>query len=155
MRFVRAIGLAVELGPLDAPGVLPGIALTASGGLRIDEAALAYPGDILHEAGHLAVLAPAARATGGALVETAESAGDEMAAIAWSYAAALHLGIDPAVVFHPAGYRGGSAAILENFACGRTFGVPLLAWYGMTREQPRRGPSDPGAYPVMRAWLRG
>ena len=37
-----------------------------------------------------------------------DDGGLEMAAIAWSYAAAIHLEIPPAVVFHEAGYRGGS-----------------------------------------------
>ena len=47
--------------------------------------------------------------------------------------------------------------ILENFGQGRTFGVPLLAWYGLTRE-PRPTPvsalDDLPTYPVMLRWLR-
>jgi hypothetical protein len=77
-----------------------------------------------------------------------------MAAIAWSYAAALHLGIDPAVVFHDAGYRGGASAILENFTAGRYVGVPLLQWWGMAEgdgDARRRG-SQP--FPRMQRWLR-
>jgi hypothetical protein len=31
-----------------------------------------------------------------------------MGAIAWSYAAALQIGLDPGIVFHAAGYRGSS-----------------------------------------------
>jgi hypothetical protein len=34
--------------------------------------------------------------------------GEEMAAIAWSYAACVHLGLEPTVVFHSDGYKGGS-----------------------------------------------
>ena len=48
-----------------------------------------------------------------------------MMAIAWSYAAAVHLGLDPAVVFHEAGYRGGSGSLIENFAQERYIGVPI------------------------------
>ena len=91
----------------------------------------------------MALLTPAAR------IEIHADAGDdgglEMGAIAWSYAAALHLGIDPTVVFHQAGYKGASTSILENFAAGRYFGVPILQWVGLTDE----------TYPVMRKWLRG
>ncbi len=68
-----------------------------------------------------------------------------MAAIGWSYAAALAIGIPLEVVFHAQGYRGGSDSLLENFAEGRYLGVPLLQWYGMTGA---------GEYPAMRGWVR-
>ena len=70
--------------------------------------------------------------------------GEEMGAIAWSYAAALHIGLDPAVVFHAAGYRGGSQSLLENFRAGRPIGVPILQWAGLNGDD----------YPRMIRWLR-
>lgn len=148
--FLEAIGLPVRFEPIDEPCVVPGIVLRA-GVIVVDEAQLAYPGDLLHEAGHLAVRTAEARSSPDGL----DSPGDEMAAIAWSYAAALHIGIDPAVVFHPAGYKGGSQSILDNFAAGRTFGVPLLAWYGLTRERTPALPVTDETYPKMIRWLRG
>jgi hypothetical protein len=57
-----------------------------------------------------------------------------MAAIAWSYAAARRLGVAPDIVFHPQGYKGGAAALVENFTAGRYIGVPLLQWWGMALE---------------------
>lgn len=146
--FVRGIGLHVRFERIEGRTPLPGISVDR-GSIVVDRDRWLYPGDLLHEAGHLAVLTPAAR-TGEAPLD---SGGDEMAAIAWSYAAALHLGIDPSVVFHADGYRGDSPMILENFAAGRTFGVPLLAWYGLTREG-KRGQSAEGTYPAMHRWLR-
>ncbi len=143
--FLREIGLEVRFAPVRPDSVLPGIDVDG-GSLVVDEPALLHPGDLLHEAGHLAVLSPGRRreACGrfdaGGRRDTLD--GQEMAAIAWSYAAALHLGVDPAVVFHPAGYRGSSRAIVENFGAGRYFGVPILGWLGMT-----------AAYPVMFDWL--
>ena len=58
-----------------------------------------------------------------------------MAAIAWSWAALVHLRLDPAVVFHQEGYRGGSQSLIENFSMGRFVGVPMLRWMGMITRQ--------------------
>jgi len=63
----------------------------ACGVLSIDEMRLLYPGDILHEAGHIAVTSPDVR--GGSTFSS--TPGEEMAAIAWSYAAALALECRP------------------------------------------------------------
>jgi hypothetical protein len=77
-----------------------------------------------------------------------------MATLAWSYAAACHLGIAPEIVFHPAGYKGGASALFANFTAGRYVGVPLLQLYGMTVE-PRRAAACGGEpYPHMMRWLR-
>jgi hypothetical protein len=38
--------------------------------------------------------------------------GDEIAAQTWSYAAAVHLGLPPEIVFHAAGYRGAAASLI-------------------------------------------
>ena len=149
LAFVSEIGLTVQQRQLPSSTFLPGI-LIEGGTIVVDPATLAHPGDILHEAGHLAVSLPSQRPKLSDNLQT--GAGEEMAAIGWSYAAALHLGLDPAVVFHPAGYKGGSASLLENFAAGRYLGVPLLQWYGVTRE--RDDGSGRPVYPKMSSWLR-
>jgi len=76
-----------------------------------------------------------------------------MAAIAWSYAAALYSGVDPRVVFHSGGYGGGQA-ILENFIQGRNFGVPLLEWFGLTVDIKNAALLVVPPYPHMVKWLR-
>ncbi len=148
--FLRGIGLVVVPEQTGSGSFLPGVEVIPNG-LRVDETHLAHPGDLLHEAGHLAVLSPAERAM------AAEDAGDdgglEMAAIAWSYAACLYLGLDPAIVFHPDGYRGASQALIENFTAGRYFGVPVLQWLGLAVEPQHAAPGQP-AYPCMIRWLR-
>lgn len=147
--FLQDIGLTVRRATLPEGTFLPGIRLEP-GGVVIDEGRLAHPGDLLHEAGHLAVLTPEERATAGD--NLASGPGEEMAAIAWSYAACVHLGLDPGLVFHDHGYKGGGAALRENFAAGHYVGVPLLQWYGLTRERPDG--TDAPVYPRMTRWLR-
>ena len=124
------------------PSFLPGVAIEG-GVLVVDEERLRYPGDLLHEAGHLAILPHHARRK--IQGDAGPDGGFEAGAMAWSYAAAVHLGIDPAIVFHEDGYKGASPSILENFAKGRYIGVPILEWVGLTTAK---------SYPAMRAWLR-
>ncbi len=142
--FIREIGVTVERGTVTA-SLLPGIAVRR-GALVVDAARLAHAGDLLHEAGHLAVADPAQRA---GLDEVGDDPGEEMAAIAWSYAAARHLGLDPAAVFHADGYRRGSAGLIEAFDHGRGPGISLLQWWGMTA-----GGKDGPPFPHMLRWLR-
>jgi len=149
--FLASIGLETAPVVLAETGFLDGL-MISHGVLLIDEAQLAYPGDLLHEAGHLAVITGEKRKL---LCGSAGSdPGEEMAAIAWSYAAALYLGIDPAVVFHPNGYSGGSQAILLNFSQGRYFGVPMLEWLGLTASRKDAVLLDLPPYPHMLKWLR-
>lgn len=149
--FLAAIGLPVYAGRLTGDTFLPGILLDR-GSLRLDEARLAYPGDLLHEAGHLAVMPPDRRRAVHA--DAGKDAAEEMMAIAWSYAALVHLRLDPAVVFHPAGYRGGSQALLENFAARRYIAVPMLQWLGMAADDRRAAELGVAPYPWMIRWLR-
>jgi hypothetical protein len=152
--FLQRIGLGVAREEVGPDSFLPGLAVRA-GVLLIDEARLKYSGDLLHEAGHLAVMTSAEReACNG---DAGPDGGAEMAAIAWSYAAALEIGLDPQVVFHAGGYKSGGAAIVENFAQGRYIGVPLLQWFGLTTDLTRRGEmrgEETVCYPKMMRWIR-
>ena len=149
--FLRQIGLGIRSGAVEGETALPGIDID-NGALVVDDDKLLYPGDVLHEAGHLAVVPAQRRAAFHH--DVGNDPAEEMMAIAWSYAAALHLGIDPAIVFHADGYRGGSAAILAAFAERPSFGVPMLDYAGLTYQGCR--PMPPGAkpYPKMIRWLR-
>jgi hypothetical protein len=153
--FLNGIGLEVIRGKTKGETFLPGIEVK-DGRLIVDEPHLLYPGDLLHEAGHLAVLPPKLRSRlNGDLMETVmDTALLEVAAIAWSYAACLHLEIDPRVVFHPAGYKGKADALLMGFNCGVYPGANQLQAAGMALQ---RGQTDgPGRqpYPKMLKWLR-
>jgi hypothetical protein len=142
VAFLEAVGLTVRSEQIAEPTFLPGIAVR-QGVLTFDPERLLYPGDLLHEAGHLAVMPADERAAANG--PAGDDPGLEMAAIAWSWAAAREIGIAPSVVFHPAGYKGGSDSILENFTTGNYFGVPLLELFGLTGK---------GEFPSMRRWLR-
>ncbi|MGB7019857.1 MAG: hypothetical protein WBD80_11725, partial [Xanthobacteraceae bacterium] len=51
---MRSIGIEVRAATLIEPTFLPGLDIR-HGAILADEARLTYPGDILHEAGHIAV----------------------------------------------------------------------------------------------------
>ena len=147
--FLDSIGIEVEIGPV-VDSILPGMTVT-HGAIRIDPTIRAWPGDLLHEAGHIAVTDAEARS---AMSGVSDDAGAEMAAIAWSFAAATAIGIAPDVLFHEGGYRGGSRELANGFTSGRGIGAPLLAWWGMTAEPHRAPEQGIPAYPVMQRWLR-
>jgi hypothetical protein len=79
--------------------------------------------------------------------------GDEIAAQTWSYAAAVHLGIAPEIVFHPSGYKGSAERLIETYRDGKA-GVPLLQWMGLTLDRERAASLSIPPYPHMIRWLR-
>ena len=151
VTFLGEIGLEVRAGIIHEPTVLPGIQI-AAGGLVVDDSKLLYPGDLLHEAGHLAVTSADERARLNG--DVGQGPAEEMAAIAWSYAAARHLNLDPAVVFHAAGYRGGGKSLLENFSSGYYIGLPMVQWLGLALDDENARQAGLPAYPIMLKWLR-
>jgi len=116
VTFLRGIG--IEVVPAD-PDHATGIEVN-SGRLLVDENKLIYPGDLLHEAGHLAVAPRDLRAGLSGKVELPEVEMEpvEAQAMAWSYAVCCHLEIDPAIFFHAGGYKGPAASLLLNYKSG-------------------------------------
>lgn len=149
--FLRSIGIRVRAGELPDSTFLPGVWIE-HGELVVDENRLLYPGDMLHEAGHIAVAVPERRAT--IVGDAGADAAEEMMAIAWSYAAVVHLGVDPYLVFHPVGYRGQAQAIVESFQQGNVFGLPVLQWLGMTYDSAHASEHGVPPFPYMVHWLR-
>lgn len=155
LDFIAGLDIPVSLAPLEPEACfLPGIRIE-HGGLVVDVDSLRYPGDLLHEAGHLAVVPSAERAAQDAdsLALRPDRAAEEMMAMAWSYAAARHLGLDPAVVFHADGYKGGSDSLLQSFAASQPIGVPMLQYAGMCR-MAGTPPDAEAPFPLLRRWLR-
>lgn len=149
LPFLAEIGIVARAEALPEGTFLPGMAI-ARGELIHDPARPFAPGDLLHEAGHLAVADPACRAD----EPFVSSDGDEMAALAWSYAAARHLGIPATDLFHNDGYKGDGPWLAETFEAGHAPGLPLLQCYGMALEPKSAGPDGPPPYPHMIRWLR-
>jgi hypothetical protein len=151
LAFLASIGIETKMSTLEGDACfLPGLAIER-GAIIIDNEKLLYPGDVLHEAAHIAVVPAAERPSlnGAELGKRRDAPAEEMMAIAWSYAACIHLGIDPAFVFHTEGYQHGGNSIVENFEEGRYIGVPVLEWLGMTTTKEPNG-----NFPMMIKWLR-
>lgn len=147
VAFLRQIGLRVTMGSVGGDSFLPGVCIEA-GALRYDPARLRWPGDLLHEAGHLAVMTPAQRAQAGGTLDDADADAGEIEAIAWSAAAALHLGLPLPLLFHAEGYRGQSEGLALTYGLGMCPGLPGLQRIGLAPEQGLAG------WPRLRRWLR-
>jgi hypothetical protein len=152
ITFVRSIGINVTFKELKEDTFLPGL-LIEQGSIYIDPQNLKYPGDVLHEAGHIAIVPEADRATlsGTELGQRKDSAAEEMMAIAWSYAACVHLNLDPYFVFHESGYKGSGNEIADQFIAGQYIGVPMLQWTGMAAYHDDK---EHQGFPAMKKWMR-
>jgi len=147
IAFIESIGIEVATKSIPS-SFLPGVTIE-QGTLFFDPERLLHCGDLLHEAGHIAVTAPEER-----FRAVDPDAGLEMAAIAWSWAALKHLELPADVVFHEGGYRGASQSIIEAFQTGPGFGVPLLEWVGMTATGQRAEEAGVAPFPHMLRWVR-
>lgn len=153
--FVARVGLPIIEDTLPGDTFLPGVAIR-DGGLVVDPAALVWPGDLLHEAGHLAVLPPALRAQAhDDLVDEVdvEHAG-ELEAMAWAWAAAVELGLPAEVLIHDGGYNGKSHHLLQMYAFGVYPGLQGLCAAGLTAAPGFAPEPLPLRYPRMLRWLR-
>ena len=148
--FLTSIGIEVEERPVGEGEFLPGLRIEG-GRLLFERARLLHPGDLFHDAAHIAVREAADRPnmSGDVLRGKPERNGEEIVALLWSYAAALEAGVDPAIVFHEQGYKGQASWILGGFQSGQYTGLPLLAWMGLTKPM-----GEPDGFPRMLKWLR-
>jgi hypothetical protein len=182
LTFVAGLDIPVREGPVPGDAFLPGVRI-ADGGLTVDRTALFTPGDLLHEAGHLAVVprryrdrigddvdagVAAVRAEAAAagdhdtVLDGLEGLGGELQAIAWSYAACRHLGLPLEIVFKPGAYgtdkNAGTdpMAIAQQIEMGFFPGLHRLIRAGMTAPpQCVLFPdAPPGGFPAMRCWVQ-
>ena len=113
------------------------------------------PGDLLHEAGHIAVTPASARARlSDGLEESEHPHAGEMEATAWAYAAIRFLDLDPAVLFHAGGYHGRSESLVTTYGAGVYPGCMGLSQAGMTLLAPQAAEKGAKPYPDMVRWLR-
>ena len=152
--FLTEIQLPFRFHEVEENTFLPGLK-TVKGTLYIDNEKLLYPGDILHEAGHIAVCEPIFRDQLHEDVyknglkngrEKQAMHGEEIAATAWSFAAMRHLNLPIEIVFHEKAHKGASASLIDAFNNGGLYGQPLLSAWDMTC--PEQG------FPKMQKWIR-
>jgi len=151
--FLESAGIRMNAGRLDGETVFPG-SLIDRGSLVIDEAKLLSPGDALHEAAHIALAPPDRRARDVAFLSDADG-GEEIAAIAWCWAALLEIDLEPEEVFHPTAYpRGDSSAIIDAAKRGVFIGFPLLQAWGMAFDEANARLRGVEPFPHMVRWMR-
>lgn len=153
--FLNTIGIPTLYRKISNSSFLPGL-LIENGGIVIDKEALLYPGDILHEAGHIATMPAGKRQAMDpqSIIDSKNRAADEMMAIAWSYAACIHLELDPYFVFHAHGYKEGSRYIVDNSEQNTYLGLFMLQGVGMTADEKKAKHLKISPYPNMIKWLR-
>lgn len=172
--FLEKIGITIEFAPIERKTFLHGILIQGQR-LVIDRAKLRQPGDLMHEAGHIATipslfrpliddnvetsLAPhidAYMASHSFPIDTPEGPKEDPVirgclqssdpeATAWSYAAAIEAGIDPAIVFHPDSFDGEADDQRLMLEVNSHYGIHGLSHAGMC---------DRRAWPRMNRWLQ-
>jgi hypothetical protein len=149
LDFLAGIGIEVREGEVPADSFLPGIRLVA-GALVVDRAALRWPGDLLHEAGHIATTPAALRTQLDDKLDDdpAIAHRGEAEASAWAWAALTRLGLPAELLFHAGGYHGQSAGLALTYSMGVYPGAAGLARAGMAKL------GGEGGYPQMLSWLR-
>ncbi|MFN8396732.1 MAG: aspartyl/asparaginyl beta-hydroxylase domain-containing protein [Bacteroidia bacterium] len=152
LNWLDEIGIGWEEGVVPEGTFLPGLEVVA-GRIVIDRKAMLSPGDILHEAGHVALLPAEKRAgfNGNLAAVYPEHQGDEVAVILWTYAAGLHLGLPMEDVIHDQGYHGQADWLRSEFAAGTFIGLPLLVWMGLCDDPKVAGEMG---FPRMKRWVR-
>jgi len=146
IQFLHSININVLEKELPKDCFLPGLSILGNTVL-IDPKQLKYPGDILHEAGHIAVTENKKRDLIGTPEMEASwpTDGEEIAAILWSFSACTHLQLPLEIVFHPEGYKGSSEWLMAQFTNKNYIGLPLLTWMGLCTTE---------AFPCMETWVR-
>ncbi|MDR3418389.1 MAG: hypothetical protein P4L83_19640 [Nevskia sp.] len=154
VAFLMSIGIEARPAALPEGTFLPGVKV--AGGALVFDRARVWPGDLLHEAGHIAVTPAAERdALEGDVDTEGEAASNgEVEAIAWSFAAARHIGLPLELLFHPEGYRGRAQALLLSYRIGVYPGAYGLSRIGLTRTETDAAQQGGAPYPHMTRWLR-
>lgn len=153
--FIAEIGIEIASVSIGSKTFLPGI-LVNMGKILADESKLTHPGDLLHEAGHLA-MAPAdlrSSLSGEVALPGVWMDPVEVHAIAWSYAAIVYLELDPKILFHEGGYGLESERLLSNYSLGVFIGANGLQDAGLTVMGEQAAQLGVSPYPHMLKWLR-
>jgi hypothetical protein len=171
-NFLTGLGFNLRRNSIGWRTFVPGIFVNGMT-IMVDSDRLLSPGDIFHDAGHVATvpsmfrdrlrgnvgksLVPVMRAyfrTHDLMLDDRGTEDpvcrgllqcSEAEAIAWSYAAAVASGLPPESVFHPKAYDGEAATVQVMLSLGSHFGVHGLQAAKMTTVR---------TYPKMMLWLQ-
>lgn len=175
LAFLIELGLTIRcVEQLPDEGFMSDVRIV-DGGLNVLPHALVS--NVLHEAGHLAVLPSRFRASAnddvdsvietmlntlaaegedpdGVAMRQAMQAG-ETEATAWAWAAGQHLGVAPECIIRDDDYDGTGAELRFLLHQGRYLGIHGLAHGGLTTIRPMLGETDPlRVFPRMVRWLQ-
>jgi hypothetical protein len=138
LSFLDRIGIPYREMPLSEGTFLPGVTIE-QGAVCFDRTNLVYAGDVLHEAGHIAVTPPAERASLGQAVLDVQPANEslEIGVLLWTFLAAKEIELPVEVVFHAGGYKKDAGWLIQQFESGQQhLGLPLLNWMGIAEQTP-------------------
>lgn len=156
IRFLEKINIPYQFVSIDIETYVPGINIH-NGTLQIDLEKLSFPGDLLYEAGRIALAPSAVRTSLTHPIDNQldfDIATNSMMTIAWSYAAAIDSGTPLEVLFHPEGYKGQNESLQYGFQSGQYVGLPMLQFLGMAFDANNATQKGLQAFPVMQVWLR-
>ena len=162
--FLTAVGLPLIVRPTRG-SFLPSVEIS-QGGLQVDPGCLVS--NVLHEAGHLAIIPGQFRSLADGDLSRCERAmfdalpgmeidgplyratvqSGECEATAWAWAAGIHIGLLPGSIIRDEDYGGDGEAIRCMVATGRYFGVHGLSHAGFCSLRGE------GCYPRMRHWIQ-
>ena len=155
-EFLEKINIPYHFDKITVETYVPGI-LIKNGGLVIDNELLKFPGDILHEAGSIALCPTDVRPTLNTPIAAQldfDAATHSFMTLAWAYAAALHSDTPLEVVFHKNGYNGQNESIIYGFQSGQYIGLPMLQYLGMAYDANLAAQNNAQPFPSMIQWLR-
>ncbi len=155
LTFLTRVGITVRMKAVPDDSFLPGVTVIG-GALAVETTKLKWPGDLLHEAGHIAVLPSALRhrANEDLFNQSDVEFAGELEAMAWAYAAIVDIGLPIEVLIHDGGYNGRPQALVQMYSFRVYPGLAGLCKAGMTAAPGFTENCGPIHYPRMLRWLR-
>ncbi|MBP6303963.1 MAG: hypothetical protein KBG24_06515 [Bacteroidia bacterium] len=154
VNFIVSVGIQARKAQLSEGLPIPGISVE-NGVLLVDEDNLLYPGDLLYQAGRIAILPENERSQymGKDDPNKDKEATEGMVAMCWAWAALTHLQLSPEIVFHNNGYKGQSLQIIHGYQSGAYMGLPMLQLYDMAYEPHQAIARGLNPFPFMYKWI--
>jgi hypothetical protein len=152
ITFLDSVGIQARSGSVDITTPFSGV-LIDHGTLVLDEDQLMNVGDALHEAAHIAVAPVSRRPKDFGWISAHNH--EELATIAWCWAAVCHLSLPAKHIFASDAFRQAGGITITKLARQHDCpGVVYLAQWGMTIERRRHAVLRGLTFPRMISWVR-